>query len=513
MRGQCRTVADGSHESPTTLGRVTSLGQPAPDGAPAQEGPSARGVAMRGSRGALGVVAFSATLNVVQLVSSLVLARELAPEQYGAFAVGATVVGLGRFLGDGGAGNAVIQQPGRADIDEDLGRTLTLQSAIAVPATALLIACAPFVRAAFDAPPETVMVMVALALTLIIDVPSVVPRVRLRRRQQYHRLQVITAVGFLALYAVQIGGLLAGWELWALVAGQLAFSTVTTLVMLAAGGGLVRPVYRGALALARRGMSYQGAFVVQALFAICGVAVVGTQLTTAELGLFTWCTVLATPLISLSQNLHSVMFPALSRLHEFHGDRHGSAVAMVARLQFLFVSAVVGLLCGLTVPVVRYVFDEKWLGAVDAARAALIGVVPLVLAALLGAGLESSGRPRLRLQAMAVSATLAVLVALPMSAWFGTTGAAVSIFLLAPLLDAVLLVRSAAVRLRRAYLDAVAVGLASFTAATALATFVGGLVDLLVAAALSAALSLVLLPLVDRESLRTGWVMLRGRAG
>jgi lipopolysaccharide exporter len=492
---------------------VTSAGQPgAPDPA-GQPRPSASSVATTGSRGALSVVAFTGTLNVVQLVSSLVLARELAPEQYGAFAVGATIVGFGRFLGDGGAGNAVIQQPGPADVGRDeLGRALWLQTAIGLLAAGLLIVAAPWIRSAFDAPRETIVVIVVLALAMLIEVPSVVPKVRLRRQQRYQRIQLAATAAFAALYAVQIGGLLAGYELWALVAGQVAFSIVWTVVTLGLGGGLVRPVYRGALSLARRGLPYQGAFIVQALFAVCSVAVVATQLTTAELGLYTWCTVLATPLISLAHNLHGVAFPALSRLHEYHADRHAEAVAMIARLQFLFVSAAVGLLCGLTVPLIRYVFDEKWLGATDAARAALLGVLPLILAALLAASLESSGRPQLRLRAMAVSTAVGVVVALPMAAALGTTGAAVAIFLLVPLLDALLLLRMAQIDVRRACLNAVVVGSAAFVLATVLSRDVTGLSSLLLAGGAAGLLTLVLLPLVDWRSLRTGWSLVRGRS-
>ena len=497
---------------------MTTGQQPAQDASPPRDSdqlsvgqPTATEVATRGGRGALSVVVFTATLNVVQLISSLVLARELAPEQYGAFAVGATIIGFGRFLGDGGAGSAVIQQPGSREVDrQDLGRVLLLQCSIGVAAAVVLVLVAPLVRTAFDTPAETVGVMVALAFAMVLETPTVVPRVRLMRRQEYQRLQVMTAVAYFALYAVQIGGLLLGYGLWALVAGQVAYSGVLLVIMLGWGGGLVRPVSRGALALARRGLPYQGALVVQALFSICSIGVVGTQLTTSELGLWTWCTVLATPLIALAHALHGVTFPAFSRLHEHHRSKHAEALAMVARLQFLFVSAVVGVLCGLTVPMVRYLFDEQWLGAVDAVRAALLGVLPLILAALLAAGVESSGRPHLRLQAMTGSTIAGVVLALPLSAAYGTTGAATAIYLLVPLFDMLLLLRVAQVPVRRAFVDAVLVGAGSFVPAFLLAQRVDGLGSLVLVSAVTGVVGLALMPLVDSGSLRVGWSVVRG---
>ena len=446
----------------------------------------------------------------MQLVSSLVLARELAPTEYGAFAVGATIVGFGRFLGDGGAGSAVIQQPGAREVDQrDLGRVLFLQSGIGLCAAVLLVLTAPLVRTAFDTPPATVGVMIGLALAMVIETPSVVPRVRLSRRQQYERLQVMAAVSHAVLYAVQIGGLLLGHGLWALVAGQIAYSVTSLVVMVLGGGGLVRPVRTGALALARRGLPYQGALVVQALFSICSIAVVGTQLSTRELGLWTWCTVLATPLIALAHALHGVAFPAFSRLHEHHRSRYAEALSMVARLQFLFVSAVVGVLCGMTVPLVRHLFDDKWLDAVPAVRAALLGVLPLILAALLAAGVESSGRPHLRLRAMIVSTIAGVVTAMPLSALYGTTGAAAATFLVVPLLDAAFLLRVAEVEVRRACADALLVGFGSFACAALLAREVDDLTSLLWYSALAGIIGLVLMPLADLSSIRVATRLLR----
>ena len=489
-----------------------SYAGPSPE--PPQDDATASAISMatRGGRGALSVVAFTSFLNVIQLASALVLARQLAPEQYGAFAVGATIVGFGRFLGDGGAGSAVIQQPGGREVSRrDLGRVLLLQATIATTAAVLLVLAAPLVRSAFDTPADTVGVIIGMALALVIEVPVVVPKVRLSRRQQYQRLQVLGAVAYAVLYAVQIGGLLLGYGLWALVAGQLAYSCTSVVVMLVWGGGLVRPVVKGSLTLARRGLPYQGAFAVQALFSICSIAVVGTQLSTSELGLWTWCTVLATPLIALTGALRGVTFPALSRLHEHHRSRHGEALAMVARLQFLFVSAVVGVLCGLTVPLVRHLFDERWLGAVDAVRAALLGVLPLVLAGLLAAGVESSGRPHLRLQAMLGGTVTGVLVAIPLSAYYGTTGAAISTFLVVPLVDAVLLLRVSPVDIRRAVIDAVLVGLGSFSLAILLAQQVDGLGSLLLVCCVTGVFGLALIPLVDSSSLRVGWRLVRSQ--
>lgn len=458
----------------------------------------------------MGAVAFSAALNVVQLVSALVLARTLDPRQYGAFAVGATVVGFGRFLGDCGAASALIQGPRVEANRRSLGNALFLQAVVAVAAAGFLIGAAPFLRQAFHAPAETALIVALLATTLIIEAPSVIPRIRLRHSQRYQREQLIGLGTVFATYGVQIGGLLAGFQVWSLVAGQIVGSVVLTIAMTTFGGGLVRPARHGALALARRGLAYQGTLVVQATFSVSSLAVVGTRLDTRELGLWTWCTVLATPLISLAYSLQNVSFPSLSRLYEHHPDRGGDAVAVVARLQFLFISVAVGALGGLASPLIRYVFDEKWLAATSAARIALLGVLPLIMGTLLAASLQASGRPRLRLRAMVISSVLGVLAAVPLSERDGVTGAAIAIYLLVPLVDVLLMIKSVGVDVRRACLNALLVGGTALAVALSLANIADGVVRVVVALAAASIAGLATTPLVDQSSLRTGWSSLRG---
>lgn len=467
----------------------------------------------RAARGAAAVVARGGVINIIQLISSLLLARAVSPTQYGAFAIGSTVVGFGRFLGDGGAGSAVIQEPRRDDDDgrRDLGRVLFVQLTIASFATVSLVASAPLLRSAFHAPPEATLIVAILACTLLVEVPQIVPKVRLRRQMRYERLTIIELFAVLVLYGVQIFGFLAGWSIWALVIGQVAGSITHTLVLVSFGGGLVRPRREGALALARRGLPYQGALMIQAVFAVTSIGVLGLQLNTEELGLWTWSTVLATPLVTLALSLHAVYFPSLSRLHEQHASRHVEAVGRVARLQMLFVSAAVGVLCGFAVPVIRFIYDEKWLPAVTATRISLLGVLPLMLATLLAASLESSGKARLRLRALAMSTFVGVLAAIPLSAGFGPAGAAAAVYLIVPLVDAVILLWTFRIALGRVLIDSLFVGGAAYLLALGLAAKAHSLAMMLALGAVAGLLSLAF-TLVDRQALAFGWVLLRRRS-
>lgn len=480
--------------------------------APAEGPSSARQVAQRASRGALTAVGVAGVMNALQLVSSLVLARALVPEQYGAFAVGATIVGFGRFLGDCGAGSAVIQRPGSDPDDRELGRAFAIQGLVGLVATVSLVLGAPFVTDAFDAPSETTWIVALLALTLVVEAPSVVPRVRLRRQQRYQRAQLLGLLPIFVIYTVQISGLVLGFGVWALVVAQVVGSFVMTGTFALLGGGLVWPVLRGSLDLARRGIAYQGTLIVQATFAVTSLSVIGTALTTDELGLWTWCTVLATPLVSLAQNLQAVTFPSLSRLHEQGGDEHADAIGTAARLQFLFIPLAVGVLCALTGPIISYLFDDRWLRAEHAAQAALVGTLPLLLASLLAAGVDSSGRPGVRLRAMAISSFVGVAAAVPLSHAYGVTGAAAALSVVPPVVDTLILQRTARAPIVRACTNAIVVGGAGFIIAWLLRGYATGAWSLILVAVSASVMTLLLLPVVDRGPLQRAWTSLRMRS-
>jgi O-antigen/teichoic acid export membrane protein len=236
-----------------------------------------------------------------------------------------------------------------------------------------------------------------------------------------------------------------------------------------------------------------------------------TALSTREIGLWAWSTVLATPLITLTAQLHHVAFPSLARLNEHHLDRYDEVVRTVARLQFLFASVAVGVLGGLALPMVRLVFDPRWLEATGAARAALLGVLPLALATLLAAALEARGRPYQRLRSMIMSSAGGLVAALFLAHAFGVTGAAVGVFIVVPLLDVLFLLRAAPVDLRRAIVDGVVLTSVTLGVASLAASRVDSLTDLFAAGSAIGLLGLGLIAVVDPKPVRRAWSLLRRR--
>jgi O-antigen/teichoic acid export membrane protein len=488
-------------------GLALAEGQEAPD-----DGPSAEAIGTTAARGAAGAVARSAFIMVVQTASSILVARELAPEYYGAYALGSTIVGLGRLIGDCGASTAAVQRPGELEVPRPTLRALHwIQIVTTAIATFSIIAMGPLITKVFDGPSDTVPILVAMSLMLLLEAPMVVPRTRLLRSMEFHKLTVITLVSAIVLYAVQIAALLGGMGVWALVVGQFASITVLVIGTLVLGGGTVRPAIAGSWTLAKSGLAYQANLLTPAVTNLIAIAVVGSTAGATVVGFWSWSTVLATPLIQLLYNIRDVGFPALARLHEHHPRRHADATALVARLLSLLLGIGIGVMAAFAVPLIELVFGDQWLPASGAVQVGVVAVLPLGLSWIVATALESRGGANDRLVALVISSVLALAVCAPLTNAWGATGAAFAIFLLVPTVDFGILWVRTRLPLTRAVVEgcvvtAVVAGIGLPLAATT-TSFVG----LLLWSSFTAMVGVILVMAIDRRAIWIGRDILMGR--
>lgn len=462
---------------------------------------TATSIGRRAARGGLAFAGRTITVQMMQVVSSLLIAKLLLPSDYGAIALGTTIVALARYLGDFGASNVVIQAPGEKAMERGvLSAAFFLQLVSSVLATLLFVVAAPWITRAFNGPSATTLVIDVIALTLIVNAFAAVPRIRLMRAMRFERVGLIQLVALACQYVVQIGALVAGAGLWALVAGSVVQSIVEATLMLAAGGGTVAPHPRGSGKLIRPGLAYQVSGMLIAVTNIAAVAIFGRMKGASALGLLTWSTVLATPLITLSQNFAWIGFPAFSRLEEHHRHRRERAGELVVRVLLLGLAAAVGVLGGLAEPVIQLVFDPKWLRALDAVRFSLIGALPMALALFLGVMVESSGRPKERMWVKTTASIVGIGALVPFGRWWGVAGGAAALYLLLPCVEALLISRRAGTPTTRGIMDGVLTGGCSWAGAWALAPHAQTIPRLIAVGALAGGFALVVMLLVDRRA-------------
>jgi len=165
---------------------------------------------------------------VVQMAVQVVMARLLAPEQFGALAVMLVFVNLGNVIVQSGLNTALIQSP-EAD-DADFSTVFWMSLAVSVALYAAIFLAAPSV-AAFYAMPGIVWPLRALGLLLVVSAYNSVQVAKVTRDLQMRKVFRATMASVIFSAVSGIGAAVAGAGLWALVAQQLSYQLVNCVVL------------------------------------------------------------------------------------------------------------------------------------------------------------------------------------------------------------------------------------------------------------------------------------------
>lgn len=178
----------------------------------------------RVAAGAAFMVAGRLAIRLISIVSTLILARLLMPEDFGIIALAAAVFAIADTLTATGYWALLVR---RAEVDRDAYDTAWTMNIVRCAALALLVvATAPLQARLFDEP-RVEAVLVVVAVTMVLDGFSSIGTVRLQRELRFaplFRLQVAQRLLAFA-FTVAIAWIWASY--WALVLGNLFAKLLT----------------------------------------------------------------------------------------------------------------------------------------------------------------------------------------------------------------------------------------------------------------------------------------------
>jgi len=166
-----------------------------------------------------------AGVKLIFLVRLLVLARLLAPEEFGLLAVAMAAITVLMTMSDFGVVPALIQHPVISKQDYDAGWTLGVMRAAL--ATVILLLVAPQVADIFGDSRATPIIRV-LACGVILDALASIKTAELNRDLNFRSLAIIHVINAIAVTIIAIA-MAPAYGVWALVAGSLAGSLATTV--------------------------------------------------------------------------------------------------------------------------------------------------------------------------------------------------------------------------------------------------------------------------------------------
>jgi PST family polysaccharide transporter len=364
---------------------------------------------------------------LLNLLVFVLLARLLAPADFGIVALAAVFIAFFQLIVDQGLGDALIQKPNLTRSHLDTAFWAAVLTGVVLTVAGVLLA-GP-VSSLLDEPDLT-GILQALSLTFLPAAGSSIQIAILRREFRFRGLAMRAIVSTVAGGIIGIGLALSGAGAWALVGQQLATAIVSLLVLWRASP--FRPTLTASLTDFRElfafGANVAGSDVLNFLSRNVDNLLVGVVLGTVQLGFYSVgyriLTVTQTLLVNVARR---VAFPAFARL-QGNPERMRRGYYQVTRVAgAAILPGYIGL--ALIAPeMTTLLFGPQWEASGPVAAVLfLIGPV-LTVQAFSAAYLQAIGEPGVVLRFRFIS-TLANVVGFLIAVWFGILAVAAAFVL------------------------------------------------------------------------------------
>lgn len=300
-----------------------------------------------------------------QLVSfalSIVLARLLAPEDYGKLSLVHIFTTIMSAIALTGFGSALIQR--KDTTDTDYSTALIFSFGVAVVAYLVMFFCAPLFSILMGE--DITVYLRASSLSMVISSINTVLHARAIRALKFHKLFIASICGVVVSAAVGIFMAYSGFGVWALVAQHVTSTLVNTLVSALICGWKVKFAFslESVKKIYSFGWKLTVSSVVDAVYRQLRSLVIGKKYSSTDLAFYDRG--LQYPnliIINVDNSVASVLAPVLSRKQD---DLPGLK-SMVMRGVKTSSVILFPLLIGLAVcaePIVILMLTEKWLPCV-----------------------------------------------------------------------------------------------------------------------------------------------------
>ncbi len=295
----------------------------------------------------------------VQFVLGLVIARILSPDDYGLVAMLGIFTAVAQSFVDSGFGSALIQKRDRTDVDY----TTVFFFNLLVSILCYLILCfSAGAIARFYEQPELVLITRVVGINLIVNACSLVQRTKLTVELRYSLIAKITLVATLIAGVSGLVMAYRGWGVWTLVFQVLILNVITMVLMSLFSGW--RPKLIFSMESFRSLFAFGSKLLVGGLMHTIYVnlysLVIGKRFEATELGLFNRSYSLASIFpINMTGIMERTFYPIGCG---FQDDNERLRVYFIKniRLASLVIFPVMLIFAVLARPVVIIILSEKW---------------------------------------------------------------------------------------------------------------------------------------------------------
>ncbi|MFH1634925.1 MAG: lipopolysaccharide biosynthesis protein, partial [Chloroflexota bacterium] len=315
------------------------------------------------SKGALWVTAASISARALNLVSAIILARLLAPEDFGLMAIAMAIIAFSQGTTQTGFESALIQKQEKPEDFLDTAWTFELARYLIL---FLIIFLAAPLFASFFKEPRAVAILRVISLSLVFQGLRNIGVVYFRKNLDFHKQFVLEIVPVMANICVVIPLAFSLRNVWALVWASLTTSFATCCI------SYVMHQYRPRLDfnikraknLFNFGKWILGASIIVMIRDQGMTMFVGKFLGIPILGFFNRAGVFSTMIFQqISEIVWKVGYPAYSQLQQ-HPERFKQAYLKTLRLLTFIGIPMAGGLFVLSYDFVHLFLTDKWLPVV-----------------------------------------------------------------------------------------------------------------------------------------------------
>jgi lipopolysaccharide exporter len=367
-------------------------------------------------------------LQATSIVRNLVLARLLAPDDFGLFGIALVVLSFIDRFSNSGLHSALIQKD--RDIAEYLDTAWTVQALRGTAAAVTLAFAGPLLAGFFDEPRAAPLIQV-LGLSIFLR-GLVNPGVLYFRRElEVNRQFMLRFGGTIVDLAVSIVAALLLRNVWALMFGLIA--GLLTRLVVSFSMHRFRPKPRLRVDQLRE-LSHYGRWVflsnaVQFLMHKGDGLLIGKLMGAPALGIYMMARTVSEVVTSeVSRSLTDVAFPAYSRVQ---GDllRTGRAFSAVLELLWAVVAPLAVVVAILAEPITLLLLGPKWSEAASLLPFLAVAGAVSVLVSNATTILRALGRPSLAFRQSVINVVLTFSLMYPFGTTLGLKGVAIAVMI------------------------------------------------------------------------------------
>ena len=362
---------------------------------------------------------------LVTFIVSVVLARILAPEDYGQIALITVFTTIMQVFVDSGLGTALIQKKDADDLD--FSSVFYFNFALCLILYAVMFVAAPFIAGFYD-DNTLIPIIRVISLTIVISGVKGIQQSYVSRNMLFKKFFYSTLGGTIFSAFIGIALAYAGFGVWAIVAQQLSNTTIDTLILWLTVKWRPKKMFswRRLKGLLSFGWKMLASALLDTFYNNIRSLVIGKMYSSSDLAYYDQGKKFPNVIVSnINVSIDSVLLPTMASAQDDKLRVKSMMRRAIKTSTYIMAPLMMGLaFC--TEPIVRLVLTDKWLPCVPFLRIFCITYMFYPIHTTNLNAIKAMGRSDLFLK-LEIAKKIVGMILLLSTMWFGVMAMAYSL--------------------------------------------------------------------------------------